>query len=95
MEPPDVYPEGMPFLDARPPQDNPDALVDGTHLQSVTGGFVATTGVEPDYNTGQTQGLGELSPQPIYNSPAPDASQASTVATRTIRTGPVSAGGEN
>lgn len=66
MQPPDVYPEGIPFFDARPPQDNPDRLEDDTALQSVTGGFVVTAGVtNPD---GQNQGPGALSPLPLTES---------------------------
>lgn len=39
MDPPDVYPEGMPFMDARPPQDNSDRLMDDTELRSTVGGI--------------------------------------------------------
>ena len=44
MSIPNVYPEGIPFPDARPPQDRPDRLEDDTSLQSVNGGFVAKLG---------------------------------------------------
>lgn len=66
MQPPDVYPEGIPFFDAQPPQDNPDRLVDDTSLQSVAGGFVIRNGVT--YPDGQYQQPGALSPQPITES---------------------------
>jgi hypothetical protein len=68
--PPNVYPEGIPFLDARPPQDLPDRLLDETSLQSVTGGFkVSPPGqLHPD---GQNQLPGALSPQPLIESPTP------------------------
>lgn len=63
QEPPDVYPEGIPFPDARPPQDLPDRLEDDTALQSVVGGFMVTPGVT--YPDGQHQTPGSISPLPI------------------------------
>lgn len=69
MQPPDVYPEGLPFQDARPPQDHPDRLTDDTALQSVTGGIAVKSGVS-DPN-GQNQGPGALSPLNIVESPTP------------------------
>lgn len=69
MEPPNVYPEGIPFLDARPPQDNPDRLQDDTALQSITGGMAVQPGVlHPD---GQNQLPGALSPLQLVENPTP------------------------
>ncbi len=69
MQPPNIYPEGIPFFDARPPQDNPDRLQDDTSLQSVTGGFLASDGQL--YPNGQNQQPGALSPQQIVENPTP------------------------
>lgn len=69
MQPPSVYPEGMPFFDARPPQDNPDRLQDDTSLQSVTGGMLAPYGQL--YPNGQNQQPGALSPLQIVETPTP------------------------
>lgn len=69
MSVPDVFPEGLPFPDARPPQDRPDRLEDQTSLQSVEGGFAATPGVQ--YPNGQYQQPGALSPLPFVESPTP------------------------
>ncbi len=69
MDPPSVYPEGQPFYDARPPQDNPDRLQDDTSLQSVTGGMLAPDGEL--YPNGQNQQPGSLSPQQFVESPTP------------------------
>ncbi len=44
MFPPNVYPEGIPFVDARPPQDNPDRLTDDTSIFGITGGIGITNG---------------------------------------------------
>lgn len=66
MEPPDVFPEGIPFFDARPPNDRPDRLEDDTSLQSVVGGFIIQNGVT--YPNGQYQQPGALSPQPVTES---------------------------
>jgi hypothetical protein len=60
MFPPNVYPEGMPFPDARSPQDNPDRLWDDTTLASVLGGFSVTP--PGQYNP---QAPGAISPQQI------------------------------
>ena len=35
IEPPNVFPEGIPFFDARPPNDRPDRLEDDTALSEV------------------------------------------------------------
>lgn len=86
MEPPDVYPEGIPFLDARVPQDNPDRLTDDTMLQSVTGGMLAPYGViNPG---GQNQGPGAISPLPIESTPGVTG-PAVLEDDVTFRTGPV------
>lgn len=66
MDVPDIYPEGIPFVDARAPQDRPDRLTDDTALQSVVGGFVVTPGVT--YPGGQDQQPGALSPLPLTES---------------------------
>jgi hypothetical protein len=68
MIPPVIYPEGLPFFDARPPQDNPDRLQDDTYLQSVTGGVIITNGQV------NNQGIGSLSPQNIVENPTPEGS---------------------
>jgi hypothetical protein len=62
LMPPNVYPEGIPFFDARPPQDNPDRLWDDTTLYPVTGGIAATVG-QLNSPSGQNLGPGALSPQ--------------------------------
>lgn len=69
MEPPAVYPEGIPFLDARPPQDNPDRLTDDTSLQSISGGIGIQYGAL--YPDGQNQQIGAMSPLSIEESPVP------------------------
>ena len=91
MMPPNVYPEGIPFVDARPPQDNPDRLQDDTYLQSVTGGIVDTDGVYPIYANGQQTPLGGLSPQQVIVDSVPQAPpSASQLADDvTLRTGPI------
>jgi hypothetical protein len=69
MTPPDVYPEGIPFPDARVPQDNPDRLQDDTALQSITGGMSIIPGeLHPD---GQDQTPGALSPLQVVENPLP------------------------
>lgn len=88
MNPPNVYPEGIPFPDARPPGDNPDRLTDDTALQSVTGGMAVQIGVlHPD---GQDQLPGALSPLSIEESPLPEG-PAVLEDDVTFITGPVSA----
>ena len=92
MQPPNVYPEGIPFPDARPPQDNPDRLVDDTFLISVPGGFLATDGVYAQTNA-QYQPPGALSPQNVIVDPVPDDLPLIDRVTDdiTLRTGPVPA----
>ncbi len=46
MSPPNIYPEGIPFYDARPPADYPDRLQDDTALHNVVGGFEVEYGVQ-------------------------------------------------
>ena len=70
MSPPNVYPEGIPFPDARLPQDYPDRLQDDTSLQSVTGGMIVAPPGQTNPN-GQNGQLGSLSPQSFVESPTP------------------------
>lgn len=63
--PPNVYPEGLPFLDARPPQDYPDRLQDDTTLQPIVGGIMATNGLTAKPANGQDLGPGSISPQDV------------------------------
>jgi hypothetical protein len=70
MIPPLVFPEGVPFIDARPPQDNGDRLQDDTSLQSVTGGFIVSPPGQL-YPNGQKQQPGALSPQMLVENPTP------------------------
>ena len=70
LTPPNVYPEGIPFMDARPPQDDPDRLQDDTTLQSVTGGFIVSPPGQL-YPNGQQQQPGAFSPQMLVESPTP------------------------
>ncbi len=70
MSVPNVYPEGLPFPDARSPQDRPDRLTDDTALQSRLGGFTVQDG--QTYPNGQVQQPGALSPQPVVESVDPD-----------------------
>jgi len=85
MQPPRVYPEGIPFPDARPPQDNPDRLTDDTALQSVTGGFIVAPPGQY-HNGGQNQLPGALSPMSLTESVTaspniPEPGQPSTIGT--------------
>lgn len=70
MIPPVIYPEGMPFRDARPPQDNGDRLQDDTSLQAVPGGFLISPPGQL-YPNGQSQQPGALSPQMLVENPTP------------------------
>ena len=70
MSVPNVYPEGLPFPDARSPQDRSDRLTDDTALQSVMGGMAVQNG--QTYPNGQNGQPGALSPQPFYESVDPD-----------------------
>ena len=63
---PDIYPEGIPFPDARPPQDNPDRLTDGSYLYAQVQGFTVTDGQgPPTFPNGQIAPLGAKSPQNV------------------------------
>jgi hypothetical protein len=66
MSVPNVYPEGIPFPDARSPQDRPDRLTDDTALQSISGGMAAPFG--QTYPNGQNGQPGALSPLPFLES---------------------------
>jgi len=91
MSPPDVYPEGIPFPDARPPQDNPDRLNDDSYLVALTGTMGVTDGVYPCYPNGQEPPIGAFSPQPITVDPIPKSTPAVNLIADavTLRTGPV------
>lgn len=91
MTPPNVYPEGIPFPDARPPQDNSDRLMDDSYLESLAGVIEPTDGDYPVYANGQKSPIGAYSPQMVIVDPVPDAPpSASQLADDvTLRTGPV------
>lgn len=92
MFPPDVYPEGLPFPDTRPPQDSPDRLVDDTILNPVAGGIQATNGLYGGYYpNGQLAPPGAMSPQPVIVDTIPPGQTGPAVLTdmKTLRTGPV------
>jgi len=74
MSVPDVYPEGIPFPDARPPQDRPDRLEDDTSLGSVIGGIIIQNGLLYPLDQEEEQ-PGSLSGQPLTETvafPVPD-----------------------
>lgn len=83
MFPADVYPEGIPFVDARPPQDNADRWTDTTYLSPGQGGIGATNG-----QIIASLGAGALSPRPILQTPVPLGPNVLTDDI-TIRTGPI------
>lgn len=68
LTPPNVFPEGLPFQDSRPPQDFPDRLTDDTTLQPISGGIAATNGLYYTAPNGQNLGPGALSPQDFLES---------------------------
>ena len=77
MSPPDVYPEGQPFPDARPPQDEPDRMQDDSYV-----GW-------PESTVGQVipgAPLGALSPRQINGEPIEPGWAADDIS---IITGPV------
>lgn len=76
MIPYNLYPEGIPFIDARPDKGLPDLLTDSTSLVPIQGGFTTTTilPAEP----------GLLSPQNILSPINDDPNSL-----RPIRTGPI------
>ncbi len=92
MQPPNVYPEGIPFPDARPPQDHPDPLMDDSFLQSTTGGIEATTGLYPT-NNAQASPPGAISPQQVIVDPIPSDTPLRDIVADdvTLRTGPIPA----
>lgn len=71
MTPPDVYPEGIPFVDARSPQDNPDRLSDDSYLSPVVGGVTAPYGGPALQPNGQTMPDGGLAPREFVEDPLP------------------------
>lgn len=73
MTPPNVYPEGIPFFDARSPQDNPDRLGDDSYISPVVGGVIIPSGGPPLQPNGQTMPIGGLAPQDIIDDPTPYA----------------------
>lgn len=91
MFPPNIYPEGIPFPDARPPQDNPDRLWDDTALESVIGGFKVKPWGQL-HNDGQDNGPGSLSPQQVQVDQippwVPDGNPNPPADFVTLRTGP-------
>lgn len=91
MNPPDVYPEGIPFTDARPPQDNPDRLTDDSYLFAISGNMGVTNGTYPIYPNGQQSPIGAYSPQDVIVDPIPaDTPPVDLVQDSiTLRTGPV------
>jgi hypothetical protein len=89
MLPPDIYPEGIPFVDARPPQDNGDRLQDDSYLKAVAGGMGVQTGGKPVYGSGQPTPIGGVSPQDILVDPIPKGTPPSRLVedSVTLRTG--------
>lgn len=65
---PNIYPEGLPFIDSRPPQDFPDRLADDTTLYPIVGGIAATDGLIAHPANGQDLGPGSISPQDFLES---------------------------
>jgi len=84
MMPPAIYPEGIPFMDARAPQDNPDRMQDDTSLMPITGGIGITNG---QLIPGAP--VGAISPRQVLESPIPPLSANLLEDDITIRTGPV------
>jgi hypothetical protein len=89
MTPPNVYPEGIPFYDARPPQDGPDRFIDDSYLVPQGGGTGVTTGSLPVLSGGQTVVPGLSSPQDFL--PEPVQSPITTEDAITLITGPIPA----
>jgi hypothetical protein len=71
MTPPNVYPEGIPFFDARPPQDNPDRLDDNSYLRPVVGGVTIPNGGPPLQPNGQIMPEGGQVPKELEEDPTP------------------------
>jgi len=91
MRPPAVYPEGIAFPDARPPQDDPDRLVDDSYLVAQAGTMAVTDGVYPTYPNKQKPPIGAFSPQSVTVDPIPKNTPPVNLVTDdvTLRTGPV------
>ena len=87
MMPPNIYPEGIPFMDARAPQDNPTMLSDDSYLVPVTGGMIVSNGVvTPNVP------IGAMSPQAVIETD-PDFVPGPNVLADDIeiKTGPIAA----
>lgn len=93
MEPPEIYPEGIPFPDARAPQDNGDDMMDDTTLRPVTGGVTPDMGGQPNLPNGQVSPVGAVSPMTVVETPLPDRAPGQVLDDVAIRTGPVFAPG--
>lgn len=90
MQPPNVYPEGIPFFDARVPQDGVDRRLDDSFITNVVGGMETSVGTYP---SGQPSPPGAISPQHLIVDPIPqDTAPRDLVADDvTLRTGLVPA----
>lgn len=94
MTPPDVYPEGMPFPDGRPPQDNGDLLGDASTLHPGIGTMGVDTGGQFTLPNGQVPPPGAVSPQTVVENPLPQGQVVAAgqiLSDVAIRTGPVTA----
>jgi hypothetical protein len=91
LTPPDVYPEGLPFPDARPQQDNGDILMDDTTIYPGTmgAGGVFIGGQPNAPSSGQPLGPGAISPLDVDQTPLPSPIGDFTPEDFTIRTGRV------
>lgn len=91
MQPPNVYPEGIPFFDARPPQDVVDRRWDDGFLQPTVGGVVSSNGLYPTLANGQASPPGAISPQHIIVDTLPKVAPSASVLADdvTLRTGPI------
>lgn len=97
MQPPDVFPEGIPFFDARPPGDLPDRTQDETSLRSVLGGMAATPGDASGLYDGQlldshTLVILDSNNQPILVTPLPIASKIGLLSPLQIEQSPPTMG---
>ena len=94
MTPPNVYPEGQPFVDARSPQDNADLMGDATTLRAGQGLMAVDVGGQYTLLNGQSQPSGAVSPMTVVENPLPDGrviEAGQILADVAIRTGPVTA----
>jgi hypothetical protein len=89
MTPPDVYPEGLPFLDPRAPQDNPDLLMDESTIRPALGVGAVDIGGRYILPNGQAQPVGATAPLTVVESPLPPPSIDVILEDVAIRTGPV------